>query len=100
MNCPCLNANSLGRGGAARYRGYQARIAADDPRVADQQVQRVLRAIARLVEFPRLGREGRISGTRELIVSRTPYLVAYRIIGDTIHILRVLHGRQRWPERL
>jgi toxin ParE1/3/4 len=78
----------------------KARIAADDPRAADQQVQRVLRAIARLVEFPRLGREGRISGTRELIVSRTPYLVAYRIIGDTIHILRVLHGRQRWPERL
>src|SRR5205807_2110306 len=57
----------------------KARIAADDPRAADQQVQRVLRAIARLVEFPRLGREGRISGTRELIVSRTPYLVAYRI---------------------
>ena len=78
----------------------KARIAADDPRAADQQVQRVLRAIARLVEFPRLGREGQISGTRELIVSRTPYLVAYRIIGDTIHILRVLHGRQRWPERL
>src|SRR6266550_1125517 len=50
----------------------KARIAADDPRAADQQVQRVLRAIARLVEFPRLGREGRISGTRELIVSRTP----------------------------
>jgi toxin ParE1/3/4 len=60
----------------------------------------VLRAIARLEEFPRLGREGRIPGTRELIVSRTPYLVAYRIIGDAIHVLRVLHGRQRWPERL
>jgi toxin ParE1/3/4 len=78
----------------------KARIAADDPRAAEQQVQRVLRDIARLVEFPRLGREGRIPGTRELIVSRTPYLVAYRITGDAIHILRVLHGRQRWPERL
>jgi toxin ParE1/3/4 len=32
------------------------------------------------------------------VISRTPYIVAYRITGDTVRILRVLHGARRWPE--
>jgi toxin ParE1/3/4 len=35
-----------------------------------------------------------------LVVNRTPYVVPYRLRGATIEILRVLHGRQRWPDRL
>jgi plasmid stabilization system protein ParE len=26
--------------------------------------------------------------------------VAYRIRGELVEVLRVLHGRQRWPEAL
>jgi plasmid stabilization system protein ParE len=48
--------------------------------------------------FPRSGRSGRIAGTRELVISRTPYIAAYRIAGDTVRILRVLHGSRRWPD--
>jgi plasmid stabilization system protein ParE len=44
-----------------------------------------------------MGRPGRIEGTRELVISRTPYIAAYRIGGDTVRILRVLHGAQQWP---
>jgi addiction module RelE/StbE family toxin len=51
-----------------------------------------------LVQFPEMGRPGRIEGTRELVISRTPYIAAYRILGETVRILRVLHGAQLWPD--
>jgi addiction module RelE/StbE family toxin len=50
--------------------------------------------------FPEMGRPGRIEGTRELVISRTPYIAAYRIAGDTVRILRVLHGAQQWPDEI
>ncbi|WP_341866191.1 hypothetical protein [Paraburkholderia hospita] len=33
-------------------------------------------------------------------MSRTPYIAAYRITGDTLRILRVLHGAQQWPDEM
>ena len=73
-------------------------IADDNPSLANRQIDRVIAAVASLAEFPESGRPGRHSGTRELVVSRSPYLVAYRLRGNMIEILRVLHGSQRWPE--
>ena len=75
-------------------------IARDKPGAASEQVRLVLSAVASLKEFPGTGRPGRRSGTRELVVPHTPYLVPYRVRGDAIEILRVLHGRQRWPDNL
>ncbi len=77
----------------------RAFIATDNPPAADRQIARVLAAVSGLLRFPELGRPGRRPATRELVVGRTAYLVAYRVRGDTIEILRVLHGRQRWPDR-
>ena len=53
----------------------------------------------RLREFPALGRPGRVEGTRELIIAGTPYIVPYRVRGDTVEIITVLHSAQRWPDR-
>jgi len=78
----------------------RAYIARANPPAADKQVERVLAAVAGLRQFPEIGRPGRRTGTRELIVSRTPYIVAYRLRRDVIEILRVMHGRQRWPDAL
>ena len=75
-------------------------IASDNPPAADRQVARVLAAVGGLLRFPELGRAGRRPASRELVVPRTAYLVAYRVRADTIEILRVLHGRQRWPDNL
>jgi hypothetical protein len=41
---------------------------------------------------------GRIDGTRELVIPRTPYVAAYLVDADTVRILRVLHGAQMWPD--
>ena len=75
-----------------------AYIASDDPEAALRVVARVQDAIERLALYPSLGRPGRVPGTRELVVSGTPFVVPYRVRGEQVEILRVLHGAQRWPE--
>jgi toxin ParE1/3/4 len=73
-------------------------IARDNPAAAARQIERVFRAVTTLLHFPEIGRPGRRTGTRELVVGRTPFIAVYRIRDDTIEIVSVLHGRQRWPD--
>jgi addiction module RelE/StbE family toxin len=74
-------------------------IARDDPRVAARTVERIATSVERLATYPASGRPGRVPGTRELIVSGTPYIIPYRVRGDTVEILRVFHGARKWPEK-
>lgn len=53
--------------------------------------------MAGLSKFPERGRSGRKPGTRELILSGLPYLAIYRVRGDAVEILRILHHAQNWP---
>jgi toxin ParE1/3/4 len=41
---------------------------------------------------------GRVPGTRELVISNTPFIAAYTIQRDRIVILAIYHGAQAWPE--
>ena len=62
--------------------------------------RRIRETIALLVAFPYIGHKGALPGTREFVVRRSPYIVAYRIdTGDeeTIVILGIYHGAQRRP---
>jgi toxin ParE1/3/4 len=54
-------------------------------------------AVAMLADHPHMGRAGRVGGTRELVVARTPYIIIYRIMNQEVRILRVLYSAQRWP---
>lgn len=72
-------------------------IEEDSPRAAVVVDDRIRTQVRQLLQFPETGRPGRVEGTRELVISRTPYIAAYRITGDTVRILRVLHGAQQWP---
>ena len=74
-------------------------IAADDHTAASRQLELILKAAARLSENTNMGRPGRVKGTRELVIPKTPYIAAYRIKGDIAEILRVLHGARKWPKR-
>jgi toxin ParE1/3/4 len=51
-----------------------------------------------LARHPMAGREGRVAGTRELVISGTPFVVAYRIEKNEVRILAVLHAAREWPE--
>ena len=73
-------------------------IALDDPLAAISQDQEIEQQTNLLTTQPEMGRVGRAKGTRELVISRTPFIVVYRIKGKRIEILRFLHGAQKWPE--
>lgn len=73
-------------------------IALDNLRAAIRIDEALEAQIERLKTFPESGRLGRVTATRELPVPDTPYLVAYAIEGNSVRILRVLHGAQRWPQ--
>lgn len=72
----------------------------DSPRAAALMVRRIREAAQMLVEFPALGRPGRVRTTRELVVDGTPYVLPYRVGEAEIVILRVYHGARKWPSRL
>ena len=73
-------------------------IGEDNPTAAREVADRIKRAVKFLGDQPQLGRSGRTAGTRELVVSGTPYIVAYAVFGEDVEILAVMHGRQKWPE--
>jgi toxin ParE1/3/4 len=72
-------------------------IARDDREAAARIVERIATAVERLASYPASGRPGRVPGTRELVIAGTPYVIPYRVRRDTVEILRVFHGRRKWP---
>lgn len=75
-----------------------AYIAQHDPPAAERVFKVIGETAERLLVFPRSGPPGRIPGTRQIVVPGTPYLMPYLVEPDRIVILRVLHGRQDWPD--
>lgn len=49
-----------------------------------------------LAQFTGAGRAGRVPGTRELVVHEN-YIVAYRVKGEDVQIIRVHHAAQKYP---
>ncbi len=48
--------------------------------------------------FPHSGRVGRVSGTYELVVPKTMFIVVYRVKDEKIEIFAVRHTSQQWPK--
>lgn len=70
-----------------------------NPGAAKTQILTIKRAIAALAQHPKMGRQGRVDGTRELVISGTPYIAAYAVGENEIAILAIVHGARRWPDR-
>ena len=68
-----------------------------DPGAASRIAAAVHDSVETLMQFPARGRPGRLPGTRELVVAGTPYVVPYKLEGDVLVIIAVLHGAQHWP---
>ena len=69
----------------------------DGAKAAALVLGRIDAAVQGLTAFPGRGRKGRVAGTRELVVPRTPFIVAYRLARDELHVLAVIHGARQWP---
>jgi len=66
--------------------------------VATRVTMQIVTCVQQLGVFPMSGRAGRVPGTRELVISNTPFIAAYAIEKSRIVILAVYHGAQPWPE--
>jgi toxin ParE1/3/4 len=86
----------LSRATADLYQ-VSAHIRQDNPRAAERVGAAIEAATQQLRRYLEMARPGKVAGTRELVVTGTPYLVVYRLRGETVEILRVLHGKQKWP---
>lgn len=71
-------------------------IAADSPRAAARMDELFSDAAARLIEHPKLGRSGKIAGTRELIPHES-YRLVYELQNETVWILALVHTARQWP---
>ena len=72
-------------------------IAQDNPLAAIGQDEEIERQVNMLLQQPKMGRIGRLKGTRELVISRTPFIVVYRLQTHRIEVIRLLHSSQQWP---
>lgn len=76
-----------------------AYIEQDNPTAAVDVVIHIMDSVENLIpQNTAIGRVGRILGTRELIITKYPYIVPYRILNNEIEILRVLHTSMKWPD--
>lgn len=72
-------------------------IQLENPAAAERVGSVIETASNNLLRHPEMGRRGEVTGTRELPIAGLPYFLVYRLEGDAVQILRVLHGRQKWP---
>jgi toxin ParE1/3/4 len=75
-------------------------IESDNIRAAGTVRRKILGIVRRLGELPLTGRVGRIDGTREAVVPRTPFIVVYQLSETAVEILGIWHGARQWPESL
>ena len=66
--------------------------------LAAQITMQIVASVQQAPAFPMLGRPSRVLGTRELVISDTPFIAAYAIEKARIVILAIYHGAQQWPE--
>ncbi len=70
----------------------------EDNEIADRKVvAHIINQIETILpQMPSAGRAGRVLRTRELVISKYPYVVPYQVKGNDIFILRVLHTSKKW----
>ena len=74
-------------------------IAEENPSAARGIIERMETLLESLSVHPKLGRVGRVKGTRELVVTGTPFILPYAIDKRRIIILGVRHAARKWPTR-
>jgi toxin ParE1/3/4 len=80
-----------------QFVGAYEYIAEENAAAAARTADQIWESSQMLAHHPMAGREGRVAGTRELVISGTPFLVAYRIEKSEVRVLAVLHAAREWP---
>ena len=68
----------------------------DNANAAKEVVKHILSSIEQLLLTPNIGRAGRVLRTRELIITKYPYIVPYQVKNNIVYVLRILHTSKKW----
>jgi toxin ParE1/3/4 len=60
-------------------------------------MRKLYEAVRALKQWPQRGRIGREEGTRELLFPPLPYVAVYRVLEDSVEVLRIYHTAQDRP---
>lgn len=71
-------------------------ITADKPQAAVRMDKLFSDAAAGLAKHPKLGKAGKVKGTRDLLPHKN-YRLVYEIAGEIVWILTLVHAARRWP---
>jgi toxin ParE1/3/4 len=82
----------------AFFRSENEHIAEENRPAAARIADKIWKTTQLLGKHPLAGREGRVAGTRELVVEGTPFIVAYGLQKNEVWILAVMHGARKWPD--
>jgi len=74
-------------------------LADKNPYAAKALYERIEAVATELIDVPYIGRPGRVLGTRELVITNTPYILPYQILPDCIQILRIYQSARQWPKQ-
>lgn len=77
-------------------RAIKKYICQDNFSAAKEVVKHILECTETLKNNPSIGRAGRVLRTRELVISKYPYIVPYQVRDNNVYILRVLHTSRKW----
>lgn len=77
-------------------------LAVEDSEAAIQLIGVLQGALAKLARYPEIGRtwptrRRELNGVRRLVLSGFPRSIFYRLHGDDIDVIRILHHRRDFP---
>lgn len=67
-----------------------------NPIAAVKLGKKIIEANNILIEYPTIGKIGRLHETRELVITSTPYTLIYLVESQSITILRAFHHSKKW----
>lgn len=75
-------------------------LEADNPSAARRIARSIFEVVEMLAVHPFAGRAGKITGTREFAVPRSPFIIGYEVnrSSDTLTVITIFDGRRRWPK--
>ncbi|MDD2557424.1 MAG: type II toxin-antitoxin system RelE/ParE family toxin [Desulfuromonadaceae bacterium] len=71
-------------------------IEADNPAAALALDELFAEKTSHLIDYPGMGKLGRVTGTLELVVERN-YILIYDVEDERVRVLRILHASMQWP---
>lgn len=72
-------------------------ISADNPAAAEEVVNYIINQAMLLTRFPLMGRIPRPYAPRELVFTRYPFNLIYRVTRTKIRVVRVIHQSRLYP---